>query len=90
MTKLTKLSPKGEVIIPPDVQARYGWKPGAVLEFVDGPNGVTLQAQQEQATTKTLSFDEAMEKMRKTVDYKGPRYDDADWKPSIDQMFREA
>ena len=76
-------------MIPPDVQAKYGWKPGAVLEFVDGPSGVTLQAQQQQAARTTISFDDALKKLRKTVNYTGRRYDDTDWTQSIDQMFRD-
>ena len=58
-----------------------------MLEVVDGPAGVMLRA--KPAARKALSFDEAMAKIRRTVNYTGPRFSDADEKAAIDRMFRE-
>lgn len=39
----TRLSTKGQVILPKAVRERHGWTAGTVLEVEDGPNGVTLR-----------------------------------------------
>ena len=39
----TRLSTKGQVILPKAVRDRHGWTAGTVLEIEDGPNGVTLK-----------------------------------------------
>lgn len=38
----TKLSTKGQVILPAAVRERRGWKPGVVLQVTETPNGVLL------------------------------------------------
>ncbi len=39
----TRVSTKGQVILPKAVRDRHGWSAGTVLEIEDGPNGVTLK-----------------------------------------------
>jgi AbrB family looped-hinge helix DNA binding protein len=39
----TRVSTKGQVILPKAVRDRHGWTAGTVLEIEDGPNGVTLK-----------------------------------------------
>jgi len=39
----TRLSSKGQVIIPKAVRDRHGWKPGAELEVVDKVHSVVLR-----------------------------------------------
>jgi AbrB family looped-hinge helix DNA binding protein len=39
----TRVSTKGQVILPKAVRDRHGWTAGTVLEVVDGPEGVTLK-----------------------------------------------
>jgi AbrB family looped-hinge helix DNA binding protein len=39
----TRISTKGQVILPKPVRDRHGWVAGTVLEIEDGPNGVTLK-----------------------------------------------
>jgi len=39
----TRISTKGQVILPKAIRDRHGWKPGTVLEIEDGPNGVTVR-----------------------------------------------
>jgi AbrB family looped-hinge helix DNA binding protein len=38
----TRVSTKGQVILPKAVRDRHGWTAGTVLEITDGPSGVTL------------------------------------------------
>lgn len=86
MTKHTKVSAKGQVVIPKDVRDRLHWEPGTELEVVDGPSGVMLRA--KRSTLKKLPFDEALAQLRAIVNYQGPRISDEDAKESIDAMFR--
>jgi AbrB family looped-hinge helix DNA binding protein len=39
----TRVSTKGQVILPKALRERHGWGAGTVLEVVDGPHGVTLR-----------------------------------------------
>ena len=87
MTKETRVSAKGQVVIPKDVRDRLNWDVGTVLEVVDGPAGVMLRA--KPMAKPALSFDEAMAKIRATANYKGPRISDEDANAAIDRMFRE-
>ncbi len=87
MTKETKMSAKGQVVIPKDVRERLHWDVGTVLEVVDGPAGVMLRIKPK--AKKALSFEAAMAKLRKTVNYNGPRISDEDANAAIDRMFRD-
>jgi len=40
----TRLSSKGQVIIPKEVRERHGWRPGAELEVEDRGDAVVLRA----------------------------------------------
>jgi len=42
----TRLSGKGQVIIPKEVRERHGWRPGAELEVEDRGDAVVLRAAQ--------------------------------------------
>ena len=86
MTRHTKVSAKGQVVIPKDVRDRLKWTPGTELEVVHGAAGVMLRA--KPVKVKKLPFDEAMAKLRAVVNYIGPVGDEADWNEAIDEMFR--
>jgi AbrB family looped-hinge helix DNA binding protein len=86
MTKHTKVSAKGQVVIPKDVRDRLHWEAGTELEVIDGPAGVMLRA--KPPAIKKLPFDEALAKVRAIVNYQGPRISDEDSKAGIDEMFR--
>jgi antitoxin PrlF len=43
MPELT-VSSKGQIVLPADIRRRLGFGPGAKLEIVEGPDGVTLRA----------------------------------------------
>ena len=42
MRMKTKISSKGQVVIPKSVRNRYQWKPGTVLQIEETPQGVLL------------------------------------------------
>lgn len=46
MNVQTKLSAKGQIVIPKDVRDRLRWTPGTRLEIVEKGTGVTLQPTQ--------------------------------------------
>jgi AbrB family looped-hinge helix DNA binding protein len=86
MTKQTKVSAKGQVVIPKDVRDRLHWAPGTELEVVDGPAGVMLRA--KQPSREKMSFDDAFARLRAVANYKGPVFSDEDANAAIDDMFR--
>lgn len=86
MTKHTKVSAKGQVVIPKDVRDRLHWEAGTELEVVDGPAGVMLRARPPER--KKLTVDEALTQLRRIVKYDGPKITDEDAKAAIDEMFR--
>ncbi len=86
MTKHTKVSAKGQVVIPKEVRDRLHWEPGTELEVVDGPAGVMLRAKRQ--VHKKLPFDEALAQLRAVVNYKGPVFTDKEATAAIDEMFK--
>ena len=41
--QLTKMSSKGQVVIPRDIRAAHAWEPGLEFEVEDSPEGVLLR-----------------------------------------------
>jgi len=84
----TRISSKGQVVIPKDVRDRLRWVPGTELELVETPGGVTLRAKRPE---KNLTVAEVMARLREiSAPYRPakPSYDE-DWNEAIDRMFRE-
>ena len=73
MNVQTKLSAKGQVVIPKDVRDRLGWPQGSKLDVIETSDSVTFRKPHER---KTLTFEEATAKIRAIVNYKGPRISD--------------
>jgi len=44
MNAITKLSSKGQLVVPKAVRDRHGWKPGDEIELVESGAGVILRA----------------------------------------------
>lgn len=61
----TRLSSKGQVIIPKPVRQRHGWQAGVELEVEDRGNAVVLRAVQPFPRT-------TFEEVRGSLHYKGP------------------
>ena len=67
MNAQTKLSAKGQVVIPKEVRDRLQWKEGAALEVVERADGVLLRpppAKRERITIEEF--------MRRIPPYEGP------------------
>ena len=62
----TRLSSKGQVIIPKPVRERHGWRPGAELEVEDRGDAVILRACGPFPRT-------TMDEVRGCLKYDGPR-----------------
>jgi AbrB family looped-hinge helix DNA binding protein len=62
----TRLSSKGQVIIPKPVRDRHGWREGTVLEVDDSGDAVILRASRPFPHT-------AIEDVRGCLAYRGPR-----------------
>jgi AbrB family looped-hinge helix DNA binding protein len=61
----TRLSTKGQVILPKAIRDRHRWKPGMALDIEDRPDGVLLKPVE---TKKKLTIDD----WPGIVKYKGP------------------
>ena len=87
MNATTRMSAKGQVVIPKDVRDALGWPEGTAIEIVQGAKSATLTAKQDAA--RDFDWDEWQAKMRAIVNYNGPVFTDKDFTAAIDEMFRE-
>jgi AbrB family looped-hinge helix DNA binding protein len=89
MTAQTKLSAKGQVVIPKDVRDRLGWPQGSELELIETGDGVLLRKRPER---KKITVDEAMAKLRVLVDYKGPPIpiEQLSWSARLDREYEKS
>ena len=39
----TRLSSRGQIVIPAEIRKAHGWRPGRVFEVIDTPEGVLLR-----------------------------------------------
>ena len=87
MTAHTRLSAKGQVVIPKDVRDRLGLVEGTVLDVIESADGVFLRKPSER---KKLTVEEALAQLRETVQYKGPRLsiEQLSWSAEADRRFR--
>ncbi len=77
----TKLSSKGQVIIPKAVRDKKGWQAGEELIVEDRPDGVLLK---RQSPFKPTTLDEVIG----IAGYKGPPKTIEDMNAAVDEMFR--
>lgn len=69
MNAQTKMSAKGQVVIPKDVRDRYRFLDGNVLDVIERPDGVLLRRQQSRPQE---SFEVITARIRARVRYDGP------------------
>ena len=69
MTAQTRLSAKGQVVIPKDVRDRLGWPQGSELEVIETGDGVLLRPRKPRGR---LSVEEATARLRQIYQHKGP------------------
>lgn len=68
MIAVTKMSGKGQVVVPSDVRQRLGWGAGDDLEVIEGFDYVTLR----RPRVKTMSVNEAVARFRTLYRHEGP------------------
>ncbi|MFC3711817.1 AbrB/MazE/SpoVT family DNA-binding domain-containing protein [Sphingoaurantiacus capsulatus] len=81
----TRLSAKGQVVIPKEVRDAKHWLPGTAFEVVDRPDGVLLRPLKRYGTRP---IDEVLAEIRSIVNYQGPPGDEESWRHAIDEMFK--
>ena len=88
MTAQTKLSAKGQIVIPKDVRDRLGWPQGSELEVIETAEGVLLR---KPRTRHKLSVTEATAQLRKVIHYKGPPLpvEKLSWSAEADRAYRQ-
>jgi len=88
MNAQTKLSAKGQVVIPKGVRDRLGWLQGSSLEVVETGDGVLLRRPR---VRKKISVAEASERLRTIIKYEGPPLpiERLSWSADVDREFDE-
>ena len=86
MTAQTRLSAKGQVVIPKDVRDRLGWPQGSELEVIETAGGILLRKARER---KKLTVAESSAQLRKLIDYKGPplSIEQLSWSAEADREY---
>ena len=89
MTAQTKLSAKGQVVIPKDVRDRLGWPQGSQLELIETGDGVLLRKRPER---KKITVAEATARLRKLYRHEGPPIpiEQLSWSPNVDDPDLDA
>jgi AbrB family looped-hinge helix DNA binding protein len=88
MSQMTKMSSKGQVVIPKSVRDRHGWGDGTPFDVVDTPQGVLLRP----PTSKkgSLTMDEALARIRSRVRYSGPPVTIEEMNETIAEMWKQS
>lgn len=68
MNAFTKVSEKGQVVVPKAARERLGWQPGTELEVIESGDSVTLRPRRRGAV---LSPEEAIARLRKIYRHRG-------------------
>jgi AbrB family looped-hinge helix DNA binding protein len=84
MSARTKLSAKGQVVIPKDVRDALGLKPGQALDVTQTGGGVLLRPV---ADKPQRTFEEVMIRIRARINHDGPRASLEDMKQAVSDMF---
>lgn len=89
MTAHTRLSAKGQIVIPKDVRDRLGWTQGSDLEVVETAGGVLLRRPPGRGKLSVL---EAAEQLRTRFQYTGPPIpvERLSWSAEVDDEFERS
>jgi AbrB family looped-hinge helix DNA binding protein len=87
MNAQTKLSAKGQVVIPKDVRDRLHWTQGEALDVIETADGVLLK---RLTPGKKLSAQEALAKIRALVKYDGPPVSIEEMNETIAEGWRQS
>jgi AbrB family looped-hinge helix DNA binding protein len=88
MNAQTKMSEKGQVVIPKDVRDRLSLKAGDFLDVIERPDGVLLKVSPKSKSDR--GFAEITAKIRSHFDYDGPPVSIEDMNAAIADMWRGA
>ena len=69
MNAFTKISEKGQVVVPKTTRDRLGWEAGLDLEVIEHEDSVTLRRRR---AAKTLSPDQAVAEFQRLYRHEGP------------------
>jgi AbrB family looped-hinge helix DNA binding protein len=84
----TRISTKGQIVLPKAVRDRHGWPHGQIMEVVDMPGGVMLRAKLAKDDAKLTQ--QILERMRTRAQlYNGPPLDDREIKAAVDAALNE-
>jgi len=86
---LTKVSAKGQIVVPKALREQLGWEHGAKLEIVRNGNSLVLR---RPLTAGTIPVDEALVQLREiAAKYKGPPLstEDLSWSAEVDRKTRK-
>ncbi len=89
MTAQTRLSAKGQVVIPKDVRDRLGLTEGAVLDVIETGDGVILRKPPAEGK---ISATEAVKRLRKIIKWEGPPMpiERLSWSAEVDREYDES
>jgi AbrB family looped-hinge helix DNA binding protein len=87
MNMRTRVSSKGQVVIPKGVRDRLRFKVGTALDIIETADSVTFR---RASPVEKLDFEEGLARVRAAVRYSGPRYSVEEEREAIDEMFRAA
>jgi AbrB family looped-hinge helix DNA binding protein len=88
MNQMTKMSSKGQIVIPKSVRDRHGWGDGTPFDVVDTPQGVLLRAPSPKK--EALTIDEALARIRSRVTYSGPPVTIEEMNETIAEMWKQS
>jgi len=88
MNAQTKMSGKGQVVIPKDVRDRLRLAPGDTLEVVERPDGVLLRKPVSSKSGET--FDEITARLRARINYTGPPVSIEEMNQTIDDEWAKS
>jgi AbrB family looped-hinge helix DNA binding protein len=69
MNAFTKISEKGQIVVPKGTRGRLGWEVGLDLEVIEHEDSVTLRRRRP---SKTLSPDQAVAEFKLLYRHEGP------------------
>ena len=84
MNAQTKISTKGQLVVPKSIRDRLHWNIGDAIEIVEHDAAITLRA--VPPAKKGLTATEAMARLRKELPYTGPRISDDDIQNAVMDM----
>lgn len=85
MNAFTKMSDKGQVVVPKTVRDLKGWLPGTDLEVIDLGDGIMLRPRRRGTT---LTVDDAITRLRALYHHVGPPIpiEHLSWNADIDDQ----